>query len=93
MTRQILTIDETVVQAEVEGEVLLLDVRSGTYFGLEGIGARIWEALAGGTTEDEIICTLQSEYDVDPDQLRGDVVSFLDSLRARGLIRERPEGS
>src|SRR5438874_308601 len=48
---QALTLDSRVVPAdellssELDGEAVILDLTSGVYFGLNGVGARIWELL------------------------------------------------
>ena len=82
-----LVINESVVSAELDDEVILLNVESGVYFGLDAIGTRIWSALEQGATEQAIYTQLFDEYDVDPDQLRKDISSFLEMLREQGLVR------
>jgi hypothetical protein len=84
-------INETVVQAEVDDEVLLLDVENGTYFGLDGVGNRIWQLLSDGATTEAMVETLEDEYEVDRAQLRTDIATFLHALQQRGLIHEATE--
>ena len=45
-------IPEDVVSREVGGEAVLLNLATGTYFGLDGVGTEIWNLLAReGTIE------------------------------------------
>ncbi len=78
---------ESVVDAVLGDEAVLLNVESGVYFGLNAIGARIWELLVEGTTQEEIVGRLLDEYDVEPAQLRADIGGFMQALAAKGLTR------
>jgi PqqD family protein of HPr-rel-A system len=86
-TRRHAVIHEAVACAELGEEVVLLHVDTGIYFGLDALGARIWQLLKDGADEAEISDRLLAEYDVDPAQLRADLAAFLDSLEAKGLVR------
>ena len=71
---------------ELEGESVILDLDSESYFGLDQIGTRMWQAV---TEEDSIQAAfdvLLGEYDVKADTLRTDLSELLDTLLARGLI-------
>jgi hypothetical protein len=81
-------LNETVVSAELDDEVVLLNVETGTYFGLDAIGSRIWRLLAQGAAEGDILERLLAEYDVEPAQLRSDLSGFLGVLTAKGLVRQ-----
>lgn len=82
-----LTAAESVIEAALDEETLVLNVESGLYFGLDGVGARIWQLLSDATTEEEIIEQLLLEYDVERAQLRHDVTAFIEVLAANGLTR------
>jgi hypothetical protein len=83
--RQRVAASETVVYAELDDEIVLLNVESGIYFGLDVVGARIWTLLAEGMNEEEMCERLQDEFAVDARELRADLAEFLDLLVARGL--------
>jgi hypothetical protein len=82
-----LTTSESVVDAVLGDEAVLLNVQSGVYFGLNAVGTRIWELLVGGSTQEEIVDRLRNEYDAEPEQLRADVEGFMQALAAKGLTR------
>jgi hypothetical protein len=75
-----------VAAADFDGEMVLLNVTSGIYFGLNPIAARIWQLLDAGLGEHEIVQAMLAEYDVEEARLRADVASTLDQLRTDGLI-------
>ncbi len=79
---------ESVVYAVLDGEGVLLDTRTGVYFGLDGVGTRIWELLDASPTCDEIVRQLLVEYEVDEPRLSADVTEFLHTLVTRGLVKE-----
>lgn len=77
---------QSVVSATLDDEMILLDLESGIYFGLNDVGARIWSLLASGSSETTIFETLCSEYDADANELRADVSEFLGLLQENNLI-------
>jgi hypothetical protein len=74
-----------------DGEVIILDLARGEYFGLDAIGASIWDGLAQGQTPDEIATRLQADYDVPPARLLEDILTLASELLRRGLIQTREE--
>ena len=86
------------VTRQIAGETLLVPV-TGHVMDLESIyvlntvGSRIWELLGSPTTADRIAEIVASEFAVSPQRAADDVVEFLDSLGARGLIQQVTEGA
>ncbi|MBI5015016.1 MAG: PqqD family protein [Deltaproteobacteria bacterium] len=58
----------------------------GAIFTMGPVAARLWELLGGVETFEELLDTLESEYDVDRDRLSADVHSFLADSVAEGLL-------
>jgi hypothetical protein len=71
---------------ELDGEVLVLDLKTSLYFGMTGTAARIWQLLEAGQAEDDIIQTLVREYNAEPQTIAADVESFVADLISRGLV-------
>ena len=69
-------------------EAVVLNLESGTYFGLNSVGTRIWLLLEqhdlGGTCEQ-----LQAEYDAPRERIESDVLALVDSLEGKGLVERR----
>ena len=81
-----LRIPERITFRRVREEMALLDVETGVYFGLDAIGARMWELLAEHGTLEAVAQQMEQEYDVTGGQLRRDLLSLAEELRAKGLI-------
>ena len=75
-----------VMSRAVGNETVLLDLASGTYFGLDGVGKRIWESLAQGKTLGETVEIITAEYEVDDARAQQDVIEFVSDLVRRGLL-------
>ena len=68
-------------------ESVILDLASGTYFGLDEAGTRIWQLLQQGSTLREVCEAMLKEFDVEPQDIERDVLDLARELRDRGLIR------
>ena len=75
-----------VMARQVGDETVILDLASGTYFGLDPVGARIWQLMAEGKSLSDICDTMLEEYDVTRDALEHDVIELARGLDAQGLI-------
>jgi hypothetical protein len=71
---------------ELQGEILILDLKSSHYFGLTGPAARIWQLVEAGGDVDEIVATLAREFDADSARIKEDTHAFLNDLVSRGLL-------
>lgn len=81
------TIPAEVMARSVGDETVLLDLASGTYFGLDPVGARIWALMGEGRSLRAVCDVIQGEYDVTRDTIEADVLRLLGQLRAKGLVR------
>jgi hypothetical protein len=75
-----------VVFRDLEGEAVILDLASGTYFGLNEVGTRIWRLVDEGRDASQIVDIMASEYQADRATIVRDVERLLDDLRTRRLI-------
>lgn len=80
------TIPAQVMARQVGEETVILDLASGTYFGLDPVGARVWQLMGEGKTLSEICDTMLDEYEVTRDALERDVIELAQELSAQGLI-------
>lgn len=71
---------------ELNGEILLLDLRTSHYFGLTGTGARVWQLIEAGHDIDAAADILAREYAADPLVIQDEVAAFVQDLVARGLL-------
>jgi hypothetical protein len=78
-----------VLASELGSEFVMLNLQDGTYYGLDGVGTDIWKLLQKPITVAEICRVLVSEFDVEPDRCRSDVVKLINDLVTRGLVDVR----
>jgi hypothetical protein len=81
-----LSIPPQVLSRPVGDEIVLLDLASGQYFGLDKVGMRIWECISGGQSLAETVASLVAEYEVGEEQASKDVIDFVTNLVDRGLL-------
>lgn len=81
-----LRISSDVMARQLGDDCVMLDLASGTYFGLDPVGARVWQLLEGGKSFEEVCEALVEEYEASPEAIRGDVSRLIDELAANGLV-------
>ena len=79
------------VSADLSGEAAILNLKSGVYYGLNPVGARIWSLIQEPKTVTEIKDTLLLEFDTEPEQCEADLFALLNELLSHGLIEVRNE--
>lgn len=84
---QKITFSDTVFAQEVDGEMVLLDMESENYFGLDEVGTAIWQAMQEKETLKEVFKTLLEQYDVEEEVLEKDLSEFVDKLLKSGLVK------
>lgn len=79
--------------ATLEDEVVVLDVERGRYYGLNELGARIFQAVQneGPVSVEDVLTRIEKEYAVESDQLLRDVSDFLSAMQGHGLLEVRNE--
>jgi len=73
----------------VDGQSVLLNLKSERYFGLDEVGTRMWAALTTAESVQAACEALLAEYDVEPDRLRKDIEELAARLLAHGLLEVR----
>jgi hypothetical protein len=71
----------------VEDEVIILDLESEEYFGLEGAAAELWQALeAGPLPLDMLLAQWATHFDNPADELHQLIVETVEQLQSRSLL-------
>jgi hypothetical protein len=81
-----LSIPPQVMSRLVDDETVLLDLKSGMYFGLDGVGQRIWKSVSEGKSLGETAAIIAAEYEVEEARAQSDVIEFASDLVDRGLL-------
>jgi hypothetical protein len=77
------------VSSEIGEEVAILDLKAGTYYGLDSVGARVWELIQRPKSVGEIRNVLLEEYEVEPKRCERDLLALLQTLVNEGLVEVR----
>jgi hypothetical protein len=77
---------EVLVQELPDDELIFLDLRTESYFGLDRVGRRMFLALTESNDVGAAYERLASEYEVDPERLREDLRTFVERLVERRLL-------
>lgn len=75
-----------VVFRELDGEAVLLSLATGTYFGLNQVGTRIWSLILEHGSLRDVFAAMSQEYDVAPETLEKDLLELVQQLSAKGLV-------
>ena len=80
----------TLFQA-LDGEAVILDTASGSYYGLDEVGTRMWELLVQHGALQPVVEAMLAEYDVDRATLAHDLTGLVEKLAASGLVTLQSE--
>ncbi|HEX4521318.1 MAG TPA: PqqD family protein [Gaiellaceae bacterium] len=75
-----------VIHQTLDGEVIVVDLDSGTYFSIAGTGAEVWAAVEAGLELDQTIELMAGRYDADRTRIAEAVTRFVDELAEQKLI-------
>ena len=74
------------VSSDLGGEAAILNLKNSVYYGLDPIGARVWQLIQQPMTLGQIRDVLRAEYDVELAQLEADIRDLLQELAEQGLV-------
>ena len=78
--------NRAVIAAEVDGELVMMSVEHGQYYGLAGIGPRLWELLEEPRSLEDLVQQVLEEFAVEQEVCRKDTVEFLEEMERLGLV-------
>jgi Coenzyme PQQ synthesis protein D (PqqD) len=79
------------VSSDLSGESVILNLKSGTYFGLNEVGSRIWQLIQEPKTVKDVCKSILEEYEVDAQTCETEVQALLVDLLAAQLVEIRDE--
>ena len=79
-------VSDQVLSQEVRGEIVLLDLASESYFGLDSVSAKVWQLIGKEATVGEIVSALLSDYEFDEAQLESDINELMESFLQAGIV-------
>ena len=80
------TVDPDVISTTAGDELVLLSLKMETYYGLNAVGAHIWELLQQGGSVATLCEVLRGEYPIEEDELRADIRAVMQDLAQNSLL-------
>jgi len=81
------------VSCSLGDESAILNLKNTVYYGLDPVGARVWNLLQQPRSVGELRDVLLDEYDVQAERCERDLLELLEKMRGEGLIQVRNGGS
>ena len=81
------------ISSDLADEAIILDLKTGVYYGLGEVGARIWGLIQEPQTIQQIKNVILSEYEVDEERCERDLLNLIQDLAAKGLVEVSDEQS
>jgi len=67
-------------------ESAILNLKNSVYYGMNPVGARVWDLLKQPKSVTELRNALLEEFEVDEVRCGGDLLALLETMRSEGLI-------
>src|SRR5712691_3869399 len=77
----------SVLTAEVDGEIVMMSIEQGRYFGLDDIGSDIWNRIEPPCSFAALIDRLAADYDAERTTIATDVQALLGRMAAQDVVR------
>jgi hypothetical protein len=79
-------VNADVLCQDLNGEAVLLNLKTGVYFGLDPVGTRVWQLLASHTVLAEILDVMVAEYDVPKERCAEDLIALVNEMQKQELV-------
>ena len=80
-------VPDAVMAREIDGETVILNLDTGTYFGLDAVGTDIWRAIKAHGLLQDVFAAVEVAYEVDAATLRADLLQLVNQMCEKGLLR------
>jgi len=77
---------DDIVHSDMDGEIVMMSIEQGEYYGIDAIGSDIWNILESEMSIHEICTKLCEKYDVEREQCAQDVLKFLTKMHEMKVI-------
>jgi hypothetical protein len=79
------------VSCPLGDEAAILNMKNSVYYGVNPVGATVWNLLKQPKTVAEIRDAILEEYEVEEKRCEQDLLTLLEEMRSEGLIEVRGE--
>jgi hypothetical protein len=75
-----------VVAETIEDEVIVIHLKTGTYYSLRKSGAAVWQLIESGASVEESATAIESRYEGDPELIARSVAELVEQLVSEDLV-------
>jgi Coenzyme PQQ synthesis protein D (PqqD) len=75
------------VSCQLGDEAAILNLGNCVYYGLDPVGARIWNLVQEPKVVSDLRAAIIDEYEVEAERCEADLLRLLEELRSEGLIQ------
>ncbi len=83
---QLIRVSADQVCCSLDGEAVILSLKTGKYYGLDEVGARVWALIQEPKSMSELIHSIRSEFEVEAGRCERDLCVLLQTLEEAGLV-------
>lgn len=74
------------VTVPMDGDLVMMNISTGTYFGINPVGVMIWELLETPRTLQQICHQMMEKYAVDQETCLRDVRNFVEQMLRENIV-------
>jgi hypothetical protein len=82
-----------VVSEIIDGEAVIMDLKSGNYYSTEGVGTVLWHGIELGKTYPQLLDLVKAAFPTVTEDLAAAIDPFIDELITHELVRQMPAES
>jgi hypothetical protein len=76
-----------VLAAEADGEIVMMSIEHGRYFGLDDIGSDIWKRIEQPCSFAALVDALAADYEAERGNIAADVTALLGQMAEQDAVR------
>lgn len=78
------------IATAMDGELVMLDVAKGSYYGLNPVGAHLWHLLEKEQGLEDLVASVEAHFEMGAEDVRTDLGAFVEDMIKNGLIETLP---
>jgi hypothetical protein len=85
----IVVVSRDQMASDIAGETVILGLTAARYYGLDAVGARVWQLIQTPMAVSDLTRAIVSEYEVDPERCEHDLLKLLRQMVEARLVEVR----
>lgn len=81
-----IVISKDILFREIEGEAVLLNIRTGVYFGMNPVGTGIWRIMEKKKNLEDVLESMLENFEIDRKTCEQDLAEFVGRLEKNDLV-------